>query len=196
MPPSIPTIFFIISSILTLTLTLTTVASASRPPPLVRRACSNASVNIDTELCMKVLGSVPSVASARDLVGLSVSIIEAGISNSTNTRSHVEHVLNRTGGGKQGAKEAFEECKVAYDQIVVRFGSALREVKVKEYLAPTYDLLTASTDCVSSCRRAMERADVADEIVSRGNRIVPVFGISAFSVVGELDQLTPPPRRA
>lgn len=190
MSPSIPTLFFIISSILT----LTAVAGAA-PPPLVRKACSNASAYIDTDLCLEVLGSVPSVASARDLVGLSVSIIEAGISNSTSTQ---RHVADRVGAAGRAAKEAFEECKVAYDQIVVRFRSALNEVKAKEYLMPTYDLLTASTDCVSSCRMAMERADVADEVVESGNKFVPIFGISAYSIVSELDKLNPrrPPRRA
>ncbi|KAH6759097.1 hypothetical protein C2S51_019332 [Perilla frutescens var. frutescens] len=149
------------------------------PPPLIQKACSNSSRTIDTELCLRVLESIPKVATTKDLQSLAIAIIESGISNSTDTRTHIEAALKGSG--------AANECKYAYDQVVERLGEALHEVKIHEYLYPSYELLTASTDYVKLCDAALAKEKVEDEVISIGNKVVPIFGISACLIVEELE---------
>ncbi|KAL1533463.1 hypothetical protein AAHA92_33343 [Salvia divinorum] len=192
MSPSIisfPTILLISSIIL-----LSYPKHIAATPPLIQRACSNSSINIDTKLCLRILPFIPRISSAKDLLNLSIAIMESGVSYSTNTLAHVEHVLKRT-RAKTGARaDAFGQCKVAYGQVVERFTSALEEVRRREYVAPTYELLTASTDCIKNCGSALALAKVEDKIIWRSGKIMPIFGLSAFSVIDELDRsaATPP----
>ncbi|KAL1543686.1 hypothetical protein AAHA92_20628 [Salvia divinorum] len=191
MSPSIisfPTIF-LISSIILFSSPKATVAV----PSLVQKACSNYTKNIDEKLCLSVLESMPSITSTIDRFTLTIAIIEAGISNSTKTHAHVVRMLGR---GRPEERGAYKVCKVSYDQVVTRFKSSLRQVRSREFVSPTYELLTASTDCVDSCESALATYKVIDRVLMRDNKIVTVFGISAISVIDDMVQLgSPPPHR-
>lgn len=105
----------------------------------------------------------------------------------------MEHVLNSTRAKSRARAAALRECRVAYGQVAKRFASAAREVRRGEYVAPTYELLTASTDCVNSCGEALESRRVGDEFVWRSGKAVAVFGLSAVTVIDQLDRPAPPP---
>ncbi|KAL6525125.1 hypothetical protein OROMI_030718 [Orobanche minor] len=183
MSPSIisfPNIFIISLILILISTPQNTVANH---PSLIQRACSNDSTDVDTELCLRVLPFVPSVASAKDLSSLLIAIIKAGISNSTNTRAHIEKVLNNQTNAEPRGKEAFRECKLSYDQVVELFTGALEVVGIRDYEAASYSLLIASTDKIKSCQGALTSQKVEDRIIFRANKIVLVFGLSAFTVI-------------
>ncbi|KAH6821057.1 hypothetical protein C2S53_006485 [Perilla frutescens var. hirtella] len=165
-----------------------TMAPTPSSPPLFHKACSDACLTLDTELCLIILESIPKVVSAKDLDSLAIAIIEAGISNSTNTRAHIEATLN----GK-----ALEDCKYAHDGIIDHFSWALVGVKNHVYELPSLALIQGGWDYVPICNKALAKQKVEeDEVISRGNKAVPIFGLSACGIVQELDDLhkvAPPP---
>ncbi|KAH6821050.1 hypothetical protein C2S53_006478 [Perilla frutescens var. hirtella] len=190
---SLPTIFLTCSILVLLSTSISPVqcrnlALAQAPTsanPMLQLACSD-SLIINSHVCLGVLESIPKVASAKDLASLAIAIIESGISNSTDTRTHIEAAFNGSDAAA-GVKSAFNDCKLAYDQVVDRFGDALTEVKIHEYAYPSYDLLTASTDYVKLCDAALASHNLHDEVISRGNNAVPIFGLSACSIVAQLE---------
>ncbi|KAH6801405.1 hypothetical protein C2S52_001869 [Perilla frutescens var. hirtella] len=157
---------------------------------LFHKACSNACLPFDTELCLRILESIPQVVSAKDLDSLAIAIIEAGISNSTNMRTHIEATLKG---------RALDDCKYAYDGVIDHFSAALQEIKIYHiYDDPSLALMEGSADYVESCDKALAKQKVEeDDVISRGNRAVPIFGLSACGIVQELEQLNnkdaPPP---
>ncbi|KAH6821059.1 hypothetical protein C2S53_006487 [Perilla frutescens var. hirtella] len=163
-------------------------APAPSPAPLFHKACSNSYIRLDTELCLRILESIPKVVSAKDLQSLAIAIIEAGISNSTNTRTHIEATLN----GK-----ALDDCKYAHDGVIDQFSAALQDVKIHLYDYPSLALLEGSSDHVKLCDASLAKQKVGeDDVISRGNKAVPIFGLSACGIVEELEDLykvAPPP---
>lgn len=170
-----------IHSIFLLISTPTTASSSV----LIEQACSTAKNDFGLKLCIQVLQSQPKVASAKTLFALSIQIIESGISRSTDTLSYMESLLKRS-STDPNLQVAVQDCKSAYDAVIVSLKSALGEVEIKEYQTATYDLLVASTDNIQVCERAMTSKQVKDEIISSGNKIVPIFGLSALGVVEKL----------
>lgn len=154
---------------------------------LLKQACNTASRGIDPKTCLEVLKPLPKVASAKNLLDLSIAIVETGILRSTDTLTHIESLLKKT-GTSDNLKGAMKSCKEAYDGVVGSFKSARSEIEIKEYDTATYDVLIASTDDVQVCEKALASKGVKDEIISKGNKIVPIFGFSAFNVIDELSR--------
>ncbi|KAH6821058.1 hypothetical protein C2S53_006486 [Perilla frutescens var. hirtella] len=160
-----------------------TMAPALAPPtpPLFHKACCNSCLPLDTELCLRILESIPKVVSAKDLDSLAMASIEVGISNSTSTRTHIEATLN----GK-----ALDVCKNAHDRVIDQFSAALQEVKIHLYDDPSLAFLEGSMDYVEICDKALAKQKVGeDDVISRGNKAVPIFGLSACGIVRELEDL-------
>ncbi|KAL0360399.1 UNVERIFIED_CONTAM: hypothetical protein Sradi_3724400 [Sesamum radiatum] len=109
--------------------------------------------------------------------------MNAGISNATNTRRHIETLLRKS----RDVKGPVHECKLSYDSVLGSLNSALSEVRdIKEYDAATYDLKIASTDNIQRCVDDVASGKVKDETILSGNKVVPIFGMSAFNAVNKL----------
>ncbi|KAL0438265.1 UNVERIFIED_CONTAM: hypothetical protein Slati_2309500 [Sesamum latifolium] len=109
--------------------------------------------------------------------------MNAGISNATNTRKHIETLLRKS----RDVKGAVHECKLSYESVIGSLNSALSEVRDdKEYLTATYDLKIASTDNIERCAKAVASGKVKDETILSGNKVVPIFGMSAYNAVDKL----------
>ncbi|KAG8378086.1 hypothetical protein BUALT_Bualt08G0101500 [Buddleja alternifolia] len=177
----VSTIFFLLST--------QNIVTSSRIPstPLIQKACSNTNRGIDSKLCIQILRSQRQVVSAKNLFDLSIGIMELGISNATNTRRYVQRRLNKPKIDPK-LKDVLKECKLSYDSVIASFRSALSEVRDdKEYQTATYDLLLASTDYIKPCIEAVASKKIKDGTILIGNRVVPIFGLSAYEVVDRLD---------
>lgn len=152
---------------------------------LLNQACNTTRKGINPKTCLEVLEPLPKVASAKNLFDLSIAIVESGISRSTDTRTHIEGLLKKA-GMNANLKGAMQSCKSAYDGVIGSLKSALSEIKIKEYETATYDLLIASIDDVQVCENAVASKGIKDEIIIKGNKIVPIFGLSAYNVVDQL----------
>ncbi|KAG8378087.1 hypothetical protein BUALT_Bualt08G0101600 [Buddleja alternifolia] len=187
----IATIFLFISSPNIVTSTKITTS------PLIGEACSNKGRNIDSKLCIKVLQSQRQVVSAKKLFDLSIRIMKSGLSNATNTLKYLEKRLNKP-KIDPNLKGALQKCKSSYDLVTSSFKSALSEVRdYKNYDLPSYELLIASTDNIKPCVEIVASKKIKDGIILIGNKVVPIFGLSACNVVDRLylNSRTPPPPR-
>ncbi|KAK4437580.1 hypothetical protein Salat_0092000 [Sesamum alatum] len=156
---------------------------ASTPSSLIKEVCSNTGRNIDSKLCIQILQSEQQIATATNFFDLSIGIMESGISNATNTLRYVEKILS----GSADVKGVLEECKLSYDSVIGSFNSALSEVRdIKEYETATYDLLIASSDNIERCTGAVASGKVEDGTILSGNKVVPIFGLSAYNAVESL----------
>ncbi|KAL0326021.1 UNVERIFIED_CONTAM: hypothetical protein Sradi_5171400 [Sesamum radiatum] len=109
--------------------------------------------------------------------------MNVGISNATNTRRYIEKLLRKS----RDMKGAVHECKLSYDSVLGSLNSALSEVReIKEYETATYDLKIASTDNIERCADAVAKGKVEDETILSGNKVVPIFGMSAYNAVDKL----------
>ncbi|KAL2232228.1 uncharacterized protein LOC105179312 [Sesamum indicum] len=160
------------------------VATTSTPSSsMIKQVCSNRWSNFDSKLCIHILLSKHQIASATNLFDLSIGIMELGISNATNTRTYIDKLLKKL----TDVKGAVRECKLSYDSVIGSLKSALSEVRDdKEYLTATYDLLIASTDSIERCANAVVSGKVEDETILIGNKVVPIFGLSAYNAVDSL----------
>ncbi|XP_073120969.1 uncharacterized protein [Henckelia pumila] len=142
-------------------------------------------VNLDQRICVATLESEPGVVAAKDLVSVSIALLEAGISNATKTRSYVQKLLKQP-GLKPDHKYVLQKCDRGYEHFGWSFGSALGEVKEKEYDTATYDIKIGYTDNIDECRNALSSKNVKDVAVSKGNEFIYVFGSVAFNTVDRL----------
>ncbi|KAG8372815.1 hypothetical protein BUALT_Bualt12G0106300 [Buddleja alternifolia] len=113
--------------------------------------------------------------------------MESGIPNATNARRYVQRRLNKP---KIDSKlnGVLKECKLSYDSVIASFRSALSDVRDdKEYQTATYDLLLASTNYIKPCIDVVASKKIKDGTILIGNRIVPIFKLSAYEVVDRLD---------
>ncbi|KAK6131436.1 hypothetical protein DH2020_034821 [Rehmannia glutinosa] len=154
--------------------------------PLIEKACSDSRLRPNSKFCIQVLQSYPKIVSATNLFDLSIAIMETGISSATNTLAYVENMLKRSNVGSN-LKDALKECKSSYDAVVVSFKSALNEVKWdKEYQTATYDLQIGSIDDIQLCLDNVASGKIKDGNILSGNKVVPIFGLSAYQVVASL----------
>ncbi|KAL8510858.1 hypothetical protein ACS0TY_017607 [Phlomoides rotata] len=140
---------------------------------------------IDPDLCFKILESQKKIVLSRNEIELSVTVIESGISNGTNTQTYIESVLKKRILDPK-LKGVFQECKSSYDSALVSLRSALLEVKVREYQTATYDLLIASTDNIDRCINVVASKKIKDATILIGNKILPMFGFIGYNVVEDL----------
>ncbi|CAI9778009.1 unnamed protein product [Fraxinus pennsylvanica] len=144
----------------------------------------------DYNLCIKVLKSNPKVASSPNLPTLAINIIKFGISNITNTHTHIKNSQERKNVGsahRPALKASLKACDESYELILISFQSALGEVKDdKEYETATYDLLLARTDDLDGCKKALASKKVEDSSISSGNKFVNLFSTAADAVCTRL----------
>lgn len=187
MSPSIVTTFsiFMLSSMSTnFGTNARTISSSSNS--LIPHVCSNTGQNFDPKLCHQILQSDPTIASSANLLDLSINIIELGISNATTTLAHLDKMTKKV-FKESNMSAALFQCKSSYDSALVSLKSALSEIKYyKQYDTATYDLLIASTDNISPCQSATIVHNINDVIILTSNKVVPIFGLSAYKAVDSL----------
>ncbi|KAK6118773.1 hypothetical protein DH2020_047464 [Rehmannia glutinosa] len=153
---------------------------------LIEKACSDPRIHSDLKLCIRILQSYPKIVSVANLLDLSIAIMETGISNATNTLAYVENLLNKSNVGPN-LKGALKECKSSYDAVIVSFKSALNEIRWdKDYRTATYDLQIGSIDDIQLCLDNVASGKIKDGNILSGNKVVPIFGLSAYQVVDSL----------
>ncbi|KAH6759092.1 hypothetical protein C2S51_019327 [Perilla frutescens var. frutescens] len=201
MSPSIlsfPTSIFLTSSIIVVLIStsISPVQCRQPSPPvprLIQRACSNAHITINTELCLRVLPTIPKVVAARDSFHLTTAIIESGISNASATLRYIEALLYEGGDSVDsdlgsGEYNAVAQCKWSFVDIISRFSKALKQIRRHnyEFKATSYQLQTASTDYVRTCATGLAEVKFDDQSLLEGVNVVPIFGISAISIIRDL----------
>lgn len=158
---------------------------AASSSTLINKICASTRKDFSVKLCDQVLQSEPRVASATNLYDLSVGIIRSGISRSKRTRRHIKSLLKKN-STDPNMKGALQECKSSYDWVIGSLNSALAEVNQKVYDTATYDLLLSGTDCIRNCEEVVASKVIKDKIIVRGNKLVQVFGLSAYEAVCRL----------
>ncbi|KZV20084.1 invertase inhibitor [Dorcoceras hygrometricum] len=163
----------------------TKVVGASSSTPMIRDACARTRHQIDLEFCIETLASEPRIVAARDLVKMSLALIEAAMSNATKTRDYVKKLLKQP-GLKPDQRYVMQQCDSGYSDCYISFRSALTEAQGKDYVTATYDVKIAFTDNVDSCRNALTSKKISDGVLSRGNEFIYVFGAVAFDSLDRL----------
>ncbi|KAL8507211.1 hypothetical protein ACS0TY_017936 [Phlomoides rotata] len=155
----------------------------------LNEACNENNVKsvIDPNLCLKIVKSQDKIVASTNPIDKSVTIIESGISNGTNTRTYIENLMKKR-YLDPNLKGVLRECKSSYGSAIWSLHSALLEVKDGDYLAPSYDLLIASTDNIDRCRNVVASRKIKDATILIGNKVLPMFGFIGFNIVIHLRQ--------
>ncbi|KZV20083.1 invertase inhibitor [Dorcoceras hygrometricum] len=148
---------------------------------MIRDVCASTrkQIELDNKFCIETLASEPRIVAATDLVKMSLALIEAAMSNATKTRDYAKKLLKQP-GLKPDNIYVMQQCDRGYFSCYMSFWSALRETQEKEYDYASYDIKIAFTDNVDWCRNALTSKKVNDEVLSRGNEFIFVFGAVAF----------------
>ncbi|KZV20085.1 invertase inhibitor [Dorcoceras hygrometricum] len=165
----------------------TQVAGASSSTPIIRDVCASTGkqFQLDNKFCIETLSSESRIVAATDLVKMSLALIEAAMSNAAKTRDYVKNMLKQP-GLKPDHRYVMQQCDIGYSNCYLSFGSALGETQEKEYFTATYDVKIAFTDNVDFCRNALTSTKIQDEVLSRGNNFIYVFGAVAFDSLDRL----------
>lgn len=181
------TLFF--SSFFCLPLSTTTTTTLTK---LILEACATSSKDWNQTLCLETLESNPWITSSPDMVTLAITIIEAGLENSTGTRSHIHNMLKNR-DLEPGLNLALKSCASLYDLTIGSFKSALVEVKEMEYEMANYDVFIAE-DYVDNCAKESGFYEVSDLWILTRTGFVKYFCLAANVVTTHLcDKNMPPP---
>lgn len=168
------------------------VASTSSPTSLIKDVCASGRFNHTYyKFCLETLPSEPRVLSAANLVSISNALINAGISKAMKTQSYARKLLKRS-GLKPDYRYVLQQCDAAYNYYRASFGSALKEVKEKDYQTANYDLrVTVADDIKGQCQKSLDSKKIKDGVISKGNDLMILFGEVAAQAVNRL----PPHKR-
>ncbi|XP_073133762.1 uncharacterized protein [Henckelia pumila] len=178
-----------ILSFLASTLVLSSVPQvASSPSPLIDDVCGSTSKEIkefDTKMCIKTLESEPRIAAAKDLLSISIALLEFAISNvSKRQLSYVQKQLKQT-GLKADYKYVLQTCEDAYKGFVSSFQSARGEIPGEPDTA-TYDIMIGYSDDIDTCRNAITSKKISDAEIWKGIHFANLIGQVSFNTVGRL----------
>ncbi|GFP86926.1 hypothetical protein PHJA_000836400 [Phtheirospermum japonicum] len=158
---------------------------------LIEQACSNSRLRFKLRICIQILESHQQIISANNFYDLSIAIMQSGISSSTNTRTHVKNLLKEPTLGPN-LKDALQDCKSAYNGIILAFNMALNEVRGKEYDGATYDLLIGSTDGFKRCLNDVAAGKIKDSMILSGNDVALIYAFSAYQAIDSITSKSQP----
>ncbi|KAL8518086.1 hypothetical protein ACS0TY_009391 [Phlomoides rotata] len=148
----------------------------------------NVKLDIDPDLCFKILKSQEKIVPSTNQIDFAIAVIESGISNGTDTRTYIENVLIKKRNLDPDLKFVLQECNSSYVSAIGSLRGGRGEVKVGDYQSASYDLLIASSNNIYRCKNAVALKNIKDATILLGNKVLRFFGITGYNVANDLDR--------
>lgn len=150
---------------------------------LLKNACIGYTKGWNSSFCLKIMNSNPQMVLAKDLLHLTLSIIETGLINATKTQIYIEEKLKRN---IQELRAALDQCHNLYDHIIDVYKGALIHVEKQKL----YDVAGAEFSMAANnaeyCENWLHINDIIDSDISSGNKIIKYLSLSGYNAVNDL----------
>ncbi|KAK6792320.1 hypothetical protein RDI58_011401 [Solanum bulbocastanum] len=127
--------------------------------------------------------SHPQIVLAKDLLHLTLSIIETGLINAIKTQIYMEE--NRKENILE-SRRALDQCHNLYDHIIGVFKGALIHVEKQKL----YDVAGAEFSMAANnaeyCENWLNIYDTIDADISNGNKVIKYLSLSGYNAVNDL----------
>ncbi|PHU20133.1 hypothetical protein BC332_11284 [Capsicum chinense] len=181
---SILATFILVSLLFSLPRTITATLDPNSPE-LLTDACTTGynAKGWNASFCLEIVKSNPQIVLAKDLLHLTLSIIETGLINATRTQIYIEEKLK---GNIQESRRALDQCHNLYDHIICVYKGALLHVeKQKLYDAAGAEFSIAAHN-VEYCENWLNISGIIDADISGGNKIIKYLSLLGYNVVNNL----------
>ncbi|KAG5612401.1 hypothetical protein H5410_023682 [Solanum commersonii] len=152
-------------------------------PKLLKNACTGYTEGWNSSFCLEIMKSHPQIVLAKDLLHLTLSIIETGLINAIKTQIYIEE--NRK-ENIQESRRALDQCHNLYDHIIGVYKGALIHVKKQKL----YDIAGAEFSMAANnaeyCENWLNIYDTIDADISSGNQIIKYLSLSGYNAVNDL----------
>ncbi|KAJ7974029.1 Pectinesterase inhibitor domain containing protein [Quillaja saponaria] len=144
---------------------------------LIESVCNQTSIS--SSKCVKLLESDPRSSSATNLHDLAKVVLEAAITNSTDSLSFINKML------KNNSTEPIKKCAFWYEAVVGSFNSALKELD-EDIETANYDVKIAGDDA-NNCETSIASSGVKIPSISSRNDIIKLYSDILFVITNKLD---------
>ncbi|TMW96120.1 hypothetical protein EJD97_007901 [Solanum chilense] len=152
-------------------------------PKLLKNACIGYTKGWNSSFCLEIMKSNPQIVLAKDLLHLTLSIIETGLINAIKTQIYMEE--NRKENILE-SRRALDQCHNLYHHIIGVYKGALIHVEKQKL----YDVAGAEFSIAANnaeyCENWLNIHDIIDTHISSGNKVIKYLSLTGYNAVNDL----------